>query len=262
MLRNLILALGLTAALGACAAEPPGRAGGATAAAPAAALPAQADEAAITAAMGQLLPGTPIERIGPSPLPGLAEVAVRGRVLYISNDGRYLLVEGSLIDVPGKVNLTRLSEGSLRRDLLDAVPAERRIIFPAAEQKHRVTVFTDIDCGYCRQLHQQIADYNRLGITVEYLFYPRAGIGSESFEQAVAVWCSHNRTGALTAAKGGLVLPPANCDNPVRADYELGQKVGVTGTPAIYAENGVEIGGYLAPSEMLARLEEMAAQAR
>ena len=104
---------------------------------------------------------------------------------------------------------------------------------------------------------QIVADYNAAGITVEYLFFPRTGPGSESFEQAVAVWCADDRRSALTQAKAGTVLPHANCKNPVASDYALGQRVGVDGTPAIYAENGVQIGGYLAPDEMLARLDEL-----
>ena len=257
MHRRLSLLLALTVSLTACAADST-PAPAATTAATAAAGPivTKADDAAIRATMKKVLPDMPVDAVTPAPFAGFSEVAVQGRVFYVSNDGR-LLLHGNLLDVARNENLTRLSEGTLRRSELDAVGAERRIIFAAAKPKHRITVFTDIDCGFCRKLHSQMADYNAAGITVEYLFFPRTGPGSESFEQAVAVWCADDRRAALTQAKSGTVFAHANCKNPVASDYALGQRVGVDGTPAIYAENGVQIGGYLDPAEMLARLDQL-----
>jgi len=158
-------------------------------------------------------------------------------------------------------NLTAASEGVLRRGVLDAVPRERRIIFSPAKPKYRITVFTDIDCGYCRKMHTQIADYNKAGISVEYLFFPRAGVPSESYTKAVNVWCAADQRKALTDAKADRPVAKKTCANPVAMDYELGQKIGVDGTPAIYAADGTQLGGYLAPAEMLARLDRQAAKA-
>jgi thiol:disulfide interchange protein DsbC len=143
--------------------------------------------------------------------------------------------------------------------MLDSAGPDRRIVFAAAQPKYTVTVFTDIDCAYCRRLHQQVAEYNRLGISIEYLFYPRAGLGSESFDKAVAVWCAPDRRKAMTAAKAGQAVPKGTCTNPITEDYELGRRVGLDGTPAIYSANGRQIGGYLEPEAMLARLDELAA---
>jgi thiol:disulfide interchange protein DsbC len=262
MLRRLTLMLAL-ASLTACAAEPPAQPSGrpaptAAATPPADALPKAAGEAAIRATMAKVLPDMEVSAIGPAPFPGFAEVAVQGRIFYVSNDGKYLL-HGNLLDVAKNENLTRRSEGALRRGELAKVGPERRIIFAAAKPKHRITVFTDTECGFCRKLHGQMAEYNARGISVEYLFYPRSGPGSEGFAQAVAVWCAKDRREAMNRAKAGAILPPARCDNPIADDYALGQRVGVDGTPAIYADNGVQIGGYLPPDEMLARLEEQAA---
>jgi thiol:disulfide interchange protein DsbC len=250
MHRRLTLCLAMLASLTACAAEQP------PAKATVASLPAAANQAAVRASVGKVLPDMEIADVKAAPFAGFSEVTVQGRVFYVSNDGRYL-IHGNLLDVHSNQNLTRLSEGVQRKGELDKIGPERRIIFAAAKPKHRVTVFTDIDCGYCRKLHEQMADYNRAGISVEYLFFPRTGPGSESFEQAVAVWCAEDRRAALTRAKAGTVLPQASCTNPVASDYALGTRLGVDGTPAIYAENGVQIGGYLAPKEMLARLEEL-----
>lgn len=266
MHRRLTLMLALTTSLTACAAEQPPAVAAGTAAVPAAAAVAAAAPAtpaadkAVRATIAKVLPDMEVTAVTAAPFAGFSEVAVQGRIFYVSNDGK-LLISGNLLDVAANRNLTRLSEGTLRRTELDKVGPERRIIFAAAKPKHRVTVFTDIECGFCRKLHEQMDEYNARGITVEYLFYPRMGPDSEAFAQAVAVECAADPRAAMTRAKSGAVLPHARCENDVAADYALGQRVGVDGTPAIYAENGVQIGGYLPPDEMLEALDAMAAAA-
>jgi thiol:disulfide interchange protein DsbC len=195
-----------------------------------------------------------------SPIPGYSEVALGSRVVYVANDGTRL-IQGALYDIGARVNLTQASEAVLRRAILEKAGSDDRIVFAAAKPRHTVTVFTDIDCGYCQRLHQQMAEYNRLGITVEYLFFPRAGIGSESFNHAVSVWCAADQRQALTRAKAGQRVPEATCANPVTRDYDLGRRLGVDGTPAIYAVDGTQLGGYVEPAALLARLEELAAAA-
>ncbi len=225
---------------------------------PAAAADSPAD-AALRAAVVKAVPGVTIDSIKPSIIPGYKEVAIGGRVVYVSNDGKYLM-QGSLMELSSRDNLTAISEGALRRDTLNAVPRERRIIFSPAKPKYHLTVFTDIDCGYCRKMHTQIADYNKAGISVEYLFFPRAGLNSESFNKAVSVWCSNDRQKALTDAKADRPVPKKTCANPVAQDYELGKKIGVDGTPAVYGPDGTQLGGYLPPAEVLAKLNRSAAR--
>jgi thiol:disulfide interchange protein DsbC len=217
-------------------------------------------DAAVRAALLKAVPGAQIDSIKPSIIPGYREVAVGGKVVYVSADGRYLM-QGSLVDLNTRDNLTEVSEGALRRGQLDAVPRNRRIVFSPPNPKYRITVFTDIDCGYCRKLHAQINDYMKEGISVEYLFFPRAGIGSESFNKAVSVWCAADQRKALTEAKLDKPITKRTCTNPVTKDYALGQRVGVDGTPAIFAADGTQLGGYLPPDEMLARLDRAAARA-
>jgi thiol:disulfide interchange protein DsbC len=217
-------------------------------------------DAAVRAALLKAVPGAQIDSIRPSIIPGYREVAVGGKVVYVSADGRYLM-QGSLVDLNTRDNLTEVSEGALRRGQLDAVPRNRRIVFSPPNPKYRITVFTDIDCGYCRKLHAQINDYMKEGISVEYLFFPRAGIGSDSFNKAVSVWCAADQRKALTEAKLDKPITKRTCTNPVTMDYALGQRVGVDGTPAIFAADGTQLGGYLPPDEMLARLDRAAARA-
>jgi len=260
MIRHALTALALVASLTACAAEPPAKpVAPASQAAVAAPPAAPANDATLRAALKEVAPDAEVTRIGDSPIPGFKEVALGARIVYLSNDGKRL-IQGALFDIPTRENLTQVSEAGLRKGLLDSAGPDRRIIFAAAKPRHVVTVFTDIDCGYCRKLHEHIAVYNQMGITVEYLFFPRSGLSGESFDKAVAVWCAPDRQKAMTAAKAGQVLPKGTCTTPVTQDYELGRRIGLEGTPAIYAANGEQLGGYLEPAAMLARLDELAAK--
>jgi len=244
-------ALGLAVAVAAAQTRP---------AAPAANPQAAAIDALVRASLTKAIPGVKIDAIRPSQIPGYREVAVNGgKVVYASNDGRYLL-QGQLVELATRDNLTAVSEGALRRGKLDAVGKDRRIIFSPAKPKHRVTVFTDIDCGYCRKLHAQIDDYMKAGIAVEYLFFPRAGINSASYNDAVSVWCAADPRKALTDAKADRPVAKKTCANPVAKDFELGRQIGVDGTPAIYAADGTQIGGYLTPQEMLEKLDRQASR--
>ncbi len=127
----------------------------------------------------------------------------------------------------------------------------------AGHPKYTVTVFTDVECGFCRRLHSQIAEYNRLGIAVEYVAFPRMGLGSEDYRTMVSVWCASDRRKALTDAKNGKPVPRKNCTNPVAIHYDIGQRIGLTGTPLIVTEGGGIISGYLAPRDLLERLRKL-----
>lgn len=224
-------------------------------------LAADPAEQKVQDAIKTLVPDARIDSITRSELPGFYEVVLGGQPLYVSADGRYL-ISGALWDIGAKRNLTEARLAGLRKSTLDAVGADQRIVFPASQPKHVITVFTDIDCGYCRRLHQQMAEYNNAGITVEYLFFPRAGIGSESYDKAVSVWCAADRNAALTKAKNGEPLENKTCANPIASQFDLGHKVGVSGTPAVIAEDGTQIGGYLTPEQMIARLDQIKAGAK
>jgi thiol:disulfide interchange protein DsbC len=212
-----------------------------------------ASEAKVREAVKSLVPTAKIDSVTVSKLPGFHEVVLSGQVLYISNDGKYL-VQGMVYDVAMKRDLTEEKKSTMRQTALAGVPKDRMISFPAKSEKHRVTIFTDIDCGYCRKLHQQIAEYNNLGITIDYLFFPRSGLNTPSFDKAVTVWCSADKQKAFTDAKAGMEQEKKTCDNPVADDFALGQKLGVNGTPMIVAGDGSQIGGYVPPAQMLERL--------
>jgi thiol:disulfide interchange protein DsbC len=197
-----------------------------------------------------------IDHVAPSPLPGFVEIVTGGQVVYVSNDGKYMM-QGSLYDLAAKKDVGESVLAGVRRDLLKRVPESDRIVFAAPNPKHTVVVFTDVECGFCRKFHSQIADYNKAGITVEYLAFPRAGIGSPDYDTMVSVWCSADRKKALTDAKNDRPIAKRNCSNPVADEYRLGQRAGLEGTPMILSEDGSVLGGYVSPDELRAALDEL-----
>ena len=174
--------------------------------------------------------------------------------MYVSNDGKYLL-QGSLIDLNTRVDISEERRDGIRLDAINELGEDKMIVFPAKEQKHVITVFTDIDCGYCRKLHAEMDKYNEEGITVRYLMFPRAGVDSPSYKKAVTVWCSKDQLDAMTRAKNGENLPNLTCDNPIQEEYELGQLIGVRGTPAIVMDDGGMLPGYVPAARLAKALE-------
>lgn len=263
MLRSSLVLLMAALPLAACASES-SQGSASSAAAPAVSTAAVAsslsssDEARIREALGELVPNVSIEEISETRIPELYEVFVGGQVLYISRDGK-TLVQGAMYDIPTRTDLSERSKARRRVPLLQEIGPERRIIFGDEDADHRVTVFTDIDCGYCRRMHEEIAQYNAVGIAVEYLFFPRGGPDTEAWDKSVSVWCAEDQHEAMTRAKAGEPVPERSCANPVADDYELGRKVGVEGTPAVYNADGIQVGGYLPPQQMLQRLEMLKA---
>jgi thiol:disulfide interchange protein DsbC len=211
---------------------------------------------AIEASLRKVLPDMKTDRIRPSPIEGISEVQVGPRLLYVTNDGRYLL-QGNLIDLQTRKDISEDRRNTFRLEAINAIGEQNMIIFPAKDPHHTITVFTDVDCTYCRKLHKQINRYNDLGITVRYLLYPRSGANTPSYYKAVTVWCSGNRQDALTRAKAGEELKRLDCPNPVMELMDLGQAIGLQGTPAIVLEDGEMVPGYVPPEKLAQALEAM-----
>ena len=195
--------------------------------------------------------------VSETPMNGILQVQVGNDIVYATEDGKYLL-QGRVIDMDSKEDLTEASKAHIRKDILDHVDASDQITFAPGKPVYDLTVFTDIDCGYCRKLHSQIAEYNEQGIAIHYMAFPRAGVGSPSYDKAVSVWCAKDQQSALTAAKAGEDPEPLHCENPVADQYQLGVDLGVTGTPALLTADGKLIPGYVPPEALRARLDEMA----
>ena len=199
------------------------------------------------------------EDVTPSPIDGWYTIHRGSVVAYVSASGRYLL-QGDMIDLDLNVNLSEAVRSDSRRDLMSAIPDDEVIAFSPSEVKYSVSVFTDVDCTYCRRLHSQIDEYLALGIEVRYLMYPRNGPTSPSWAVAQEVWCANDRNGALTAAKADRNFASTDCDaSIVDHHYQLGQEIGLSGTPAIVFDDGTLISGYVPPDQLRDRLEQLAA---
>ncbi|KRG69648.1 DsbC family protein [Pseudoxanthomonas dokdonensis] len=262
MSRFILAALSCALSVSACAQAPQAPGSDATAAkSTTEAKPATAGsaESNVRNALKGLEPNLSVDYVGKAPLPGFQEVIAGGQLLYISDDGRYL-VQGGIVDLKEKKDLTGESRAlsSFRVNLLKSVPTSERIVFAPPNPKYTVSVFTDVECGYCRKLHSEIGELNKQGIAVEYLAFPRMGLGSKDHKEMISVWCADDRKQALTDSKNGKPVPTRDCTNPVSKEYALGQRIGVSGTPAIYAPDGTQIGGYLSPTAMRARLDDLA----
>lgn len=210
----------------------------------------------VPAAIVAKFPEIQADQIRPTPVPGLFEVRIGSKIAYVTGDARYL-VQGDIVDLDTDQNLTEARRDGVRRDVLNGLSESSMIIFAPAKYTDTVTVFTDLDCGYCRKLHRQIADYNAKGIRVRYLAFPRTGPGTDSWTKAEKVWCAKDKQAALTKAKSGEAPAGKVCQpNPVAQEYQLGRDFGLTGTPAIVLESGELIGGYLDPDELQQYLAE------
>lgn len=217
-------------------------------------------EARIRDVLTKLNPRIGIDRIGPAPFPGFREVVASGQVVYVSDDGKYLF-QGGLLDIAKRKDLSEDAMGKVRAEVLKAMPVSDRIVFsPSGTPKHTVVVLTDIECGYCRKFHSEIAQYNKLGIEVQYMAFPRAGIGSSDFKKMVAVWCADDRRKAMTDAKTDHSIAMKTCTNPVTMQHAAGVRMGLTGTPMILNSDGQLLGGYLSPASLLQRLDQLDAQ--
>ncbi|TAN06913.1 MAG: DsbC family protein [Rhodanobacteraceae bacterium] len=227
--------------------------------APAATAVTPAVREAITATIQRMAPGARVQAIAPMPIAGLYQVVAQGQVLYLSGDGRYV-IQGDAYDVKTHTPLNSQTMDRLRRDAIAKLSPAQMIRYGPAKPKYTVTVFTDVDCPYCRAFHANIAAINKLGIAVDYLFWPRSGLGTPSAQKAIDVWCASNRETALTRAFEGRTPQRAACQSPVARDFNLGVDLGVDGTPTVIADNGVVLGGYVDPRELLRRLQEVHAR--
>ena len=235
-----------------------------------AAAPAVAPAPAASTVVADGVPKDLVEKIKPligsapdaiktTPVPGVFEASFGTELLYVSADGRYVF-SGDLIDAQTKTSLSETARSSGRKNLMGKLDASKTIEFKAkGDEKYVLYAFTDVDCPYCVKLHKEVPALNEKGVTVRYLAYPRAGVGSPSYKKMVNVWCADDKAAALNALKNdGKAAPDKECTNPVADDYELGQKLGVDGTPALLTADGTMIPGYRPADQLVHMLEGLA----
>ena len=194
-----------------------------------------------------------VNAVSEAPLAGLLQVFTNKGLFFTSKDGQYF-IEGNIYDLNNKV---LVNDAQMRPYIQQNIAASKEgtIEYKAKDEKYVINVFTDPSCGYCRKLHNEMKDYNSAGITVRYLAFPRGGLGSETYMQMQHIWCSKDSRGAMDDAKDGDDITPAMCSNPVKAQYEMGQSFGISGTPAIILPSGRLIPGYQPAKALLAQLQ-------
>lgn len=218
---------------------------------------AQATEAdqAIRGVLQSIQPDMPIETITESPMPGVYQVQLKGgRQLYASADGQFI-IQGYLFQFKDgdAINLTEQAQTRAVAEAIAAVPTSEMVVFAPKNPKTHITVFTDTDCVYCQKLHAEVPELNRLGVEVRYMAFPRQGLMSHGGSTLSSVWCSKDQQDAMNKAKSRQEVPVVTCDSPVAKQYELGQMIGVQGTPAIILADGQILPGYQ-PAPQLAEL--------
>lgn len=218
-----------------------------------------ADDAAAVDTIAKAL-GIERGNVKPSPLPGIYQIQHQREFAYVSGDGRYLL-RGDLVDLKTGEELTENLRRVDRLDVLAKLGPKKLIEFappPPVAARYTVTVFTDIDCGYCRKLHSEMAQYHAKGIAIRYAFFPRSGPDTESWKSAEAVWCAADPRKALTEAKAGNPVKVVGkvCDNPIAEEYKIAQDLGIRGTPMLVLPNGDVYPGYVPAAQLAAKLAE------
>lgn len=215
----------------------------------------------IARSMEKIIPGVKPDRVSHSPIPGLYELVYGPHIVYVTRDGRYM-VRGDVVDLEKRENVTEQKRKQARLNAVNGLGENTMIVFAPKEVKHAVTVFTDVECGFCRRLHQQINEYNARGVEIRYLAFPRAGIGSATYDKMVSVWCADDPQKAMTNAKAGRPVAPKRCENPVTNHYKMGRLVGITGTPTLILEDGELIPGYVPPERLIQLIEVRAGLAK
>ena len=219
----------------------------------------KSDELLISSKINAVLPeGMSVQSVKESMIENLYVVDIGDlQPIYASKNGEFFFY-GELYAVNGNMllNTTKDEINLKRKNILDSALTEDDFItFKSDNEKHRVIIFTDVDCGYCRKFHNEIHDFNDLGITVNYIAFPRSGLASDSYNKIVTAWCSAAPKDTLTKMKQGIDVQISLCeDHPIEKHFLLGQKIGITGTPAIIKSNGELLPGYLPPEELITRL--------
>lgn len=194
-------------------------------------------------------------KISKTDINGLYQIQLGLTVVYMSADGKYMM-NGNMIDLASDKNLTRSVQSETRKQMLSEVPESGMIVYPAKDAKHTVTVFTDVDCPYCKKLHKEIPALNKAGVTVRYLSYPRSGMNSPSYNEAVSIWCAEDRAQTMDDAMKGLPPEKKTCDNPVKEHMVRAQMFEVNGTPNMILDNGQAVPGYAPAREIIKLLKE------
>lgn len=195
-----------------------------------------------------------------TPIDGLVQVTLGAEVFFLTEDGQYF-VQGRLVNLDTRDDLSELAKRGIRLQALETLDRSTLVSYGPADADYELLIFTDTDCGYCRRLHDLVDDYNAVGIRVSYAAFPRAGIGSSTYNDLVSVWCAEQPEIAMDQAHAGRSPEPRQCDNPVSEHFELGRRFAISGTPTMVTPFGEMIDGIVQPDVLRDRLDEAAERA-
>lgn len=214
----------------------------------------EADIKQLKSALGKYIPQASEAVISSTPVKGLYQVLVGGQVVYMTKDAHYL-IDGDMMDMEKKINLTESARGSIREKALSDLGEENMLVYtPKGEVKQTITVFTDIYCPYCRKLHDEMSEYMDNNVKVRYIFLPFKG--KKSYDTSVSVWCAKDRNAALDTAKAGEDVEPKTCAHPIDKHKALAQTLSIRGTPAIMFENGQMTPGYMPAAKVIEQFKK------
>ncbi len=203
--------------------------------------------------LAKVMPSVEVTKISTTPIEGLYEVIVGSQVVYMSVDARYM-IEGDLYDLKTRKNVSEAAKSAIRLAVLEKLGADNMVVYKPEKVESTITVITDIDCPYCRRLHDEVPDYLKNNIEVRYIFMPLKG--GASMKKSVSVWCADDQQLALDIVKAGGEIEDKTCDNPIAEHLKLARELGVRGTPAILLEDGQMLPGYVPVNKMLAELRK------
>lgn len=204
--------------------------------------------------LSKRLPGVEITSLTKTPLNGLYQVVSGSQVVYMTKDARYM-IDGDLVDLTNKRNHTEDAKSGIRLTALNTLGEDNMLIYTPEKVKHTVTVVTDINCPYCRRLHDEMDEYLKLGVRVRYIFMPLKG--KDDYNTTVSVWCSKDKNLSLDIAKAGGSIESKTCANPIKKQLELAREIGVRGTPAIILEDGTMLPGYVPIAKLIGEIRKI-----
>lgn len=212
------------------------------------------DIAELKQSLAKTLPQYEASYIEKTPVEGIYQVIIGGQVIYMTKDARYM-IDGNLIDLSTKKNYTEDAMSGIRLSQIEKLGEDKMVVYTPENIKHTITVVTDIDCPYCRRLHNEMDQYMAGGVQVRYIFMPLKG--KSDFRTTVSVWCAKDRNEALNMAKAGAQLEAKDCENPIDEHLNVSRSLGVRGTPAIILQDGSMLPGYVPAGKLIAELQKL-----
>jgi thiol:disulfide interchange protein DsbC len=207
------------------------------------------------------LPEVHREDVQRSAAAGLFEVHSGNSFGYVTADGR-VLISGDMASLDTGERLTDARRNEQRLRIVQALQPDAIVFAPTAPTQW-ITVFTDVDCQYCRLLHREVPALNKLGIGIRYVFFSKYGSPSQAFDRARVVWCQNDKQMALNVGLLTGVVPSrkATCKDPVQTQYQAAVDLGIHGTPALVLPDGSEFYGYAKAETIAEEIRTRAAEA-